>query len=159
MSSVRGVWSLLAAVLLVGAGCEGGPGNEKHPTDDTPPPEGYAGVFHWENKPDAYNLSIEPGGVVRWSMRGCDTMGDARGHWEARDGKLVLSGLRGNDTTTVELAPDFDGLISTGPVRSSDGSPTQRWPRGGVCPVCKNPDGGPVLGPIEVQPCDNPSLP
>ncbi len=151
---------MLAAALLVGAGCgEGGAWNELFPPDDTPPPEGYAGVFHWEGKVDAYNLSIEPGGVARWSVRGCDFMGDQRGRWTARDGKLVLSGLRGKETTTVELATDFDGLLSTGPVMSSDGSPTQRWPRGGVCAVCTNPDGGPVLGPIGVQPCDNPPLP
>ncbi|MFE8604899.1 hypothetical protein [Archangium violaceum] len=150
MSRMRGVWSPWAVALLVGTGCGG---------DDTPPPPGYEGVFHWEGKADAYNLSIEPGGVVRWSMRGCDTMNDARGRWEERDGKLVLSGLLGNTTTTVELATDYDGLLSTGAVRSSDGSPTQRWPRGGVCPVCKNPDGGPVLGPVEVRTCDDPSLP
>jgi len=159
VSRMRGVWSLLAAALLVGAGCGEEALDGKLPWDNTPPPQGYAGVFHWEGKVDAYNLSIEPGGVVRWSVRGCDIIGNERGRWEERDGKLVLSGLRQDGTATVELATDFDGLISTGAVMSSDGSPTQRWPRGGVCPVCENPDGGPVLGPIEVRPCDNPSLP
>lgn len=159
MSRMRGVWSPLATALLVGAGCGEEALDGKWPWDHTPPPQGYAGVFHWEGKVDAYNLSIEPGGVVHWSVRGCDVMGHERGRWEERDGKLVLSGLRQDGTTTVELATGFDGLISTGAVMSSDGSPTQRWPRGGVCPVCQNPDGGPVLGPIEVRPCDNPSLP
>jgi hypothetical protein len=156
---MRGVWSLLAAALLVGVGCGEDALDGKLPWDNTPPPQGYAGVFHWEGKVDAYNLSIEPGGVVRWSVRGCDLIGNERGRWEERDGKLVLSGLRREGTTTVELATDFDGLVSTGAVMSSYGSPTQRWPRGGVCPVCENPDGGPVLGPIDVRPCDNPSLP
>lgn len=151
MSLVRGVWSVCVAVLLWGAGCDD--------SNENPPPEGFAGVFHWEDKPDAYNLSIESGGRVRWSMRGCDTMDQGIGHWEVRDGKLVLSGLRSGTDVTVERATDFDGLIANGPVLASDGSPTQRWPRGGVCAVCKNPDGGPVLGPVEVRACDNPSLP
>lgn len=159
MSHARAGWSLLAAALLVGAGCGEDSWDGELPWDNTPPPQGYAGVFHWEDKPDAYNLSIEPGGVVRWSVYGCDSFGEARGRWEERDGKLVLSGLRGDGTATVELATDFDGLLSTGAVMSSDGSPTQRWPRGGVCAVCENPDGGPVLGPVDVVPCDNPSLP
>src|SRR5688500_4703734 len=111
---MRGVRSLLAAALLVGVGCGEEVLDGKLPWDNTPPPQGYAGVFHWEGKVDAYNLSIEPGGVVRGSMRGCDTFRDVRGRWEERDGKLVLKGLLGDGTTTVELATDFDGLVSTG---------------------------------------------
>ncbi|WNG43475.1 hypothetical protein F0U60_04710 [Archangium minus] len=151
MSLVRGVCSVWVAVLLWGAGCDG--------SRDEPPPEGFAGVFHWEDKPDAYNLSIEPGGRVRWSHSGCDTFRQGHGQWEVRDGKLVLTGVGGGSTVTLERATDFDGLIANGPVLASDGSPTQRWPRGGVCAVCKNPDGGPVLGPVEVRACDNPTLP
>jgi hypothetical protein len=118
------------------------------------PPEGFAGVFHLAGKRDAYNISIDEGGIVRFSIDGCDTGGTGTMRWEERGGALVVLGDSSLPEVTLTRAPGSDALLASGPLLVSGDAPPQRWERGGVCAVCR-------FGMVEPQtgPCADPKLP
>jgi hypothetical protein len=119
------------------------------------PPEGFAGVFHLAHARTAYNIAIDAGGVVRFSIDGCDTGGTGTLRWEEREGALEVTGSGGEPAVTLTREPGSDALLARGaPLLVLGAALPQRWERGGVCAVC--PFG---MAEPRTQACAEPRLP